>query len=178
MKRTLLSLFILLLISFSGYSVLRAAQEAAYPGTPVPITQVGPKRSGPRVSFTHHSGIWDPLRVVIRNREAWREVWKWIHSPDPYHGPVSELPPLPEIDFSREMVVVAALGGRPTGSYGIIVEGAYERGNRLEVVVRAQSPGKSCMVTQAVTQPVDIVRLPKSERSVVFRETEVVHECK
>src|SRR5688572_19912259 len=26
--------------------------------------------------------------------------------------------------------------------------------------------------------PVDIVQLPKTERSVVFRETEVVHECK
>jgi len=85
---------------------------------------------------------------------------------------------LPKIDFSKEMVVVVALGGRPTGGYGIVVDRAYERDDRLEVIVRSLTPAKSCFLIQATTAPVDIVRIPKTERSVVFRETEVVHECK
>jgi hypothetical protein len=88
------------------------------------------------------------------------------------------LPPLPEIDFSREIVIVVALGVRPSGGYGIIVDGAYERDKQLKIVVRSISPGKGCIVTAALTQPVDIVRLPKTVRSVVFREAEVMHECK
>lgn len=172
MKHTLLSSFMLFLFSFSAYPVLRATQEGAAQGTEVPITLVGPKRSGPRTSFTDFSGISDPLRVVIRDGDAWREIWKRIHRP------VTELPPLPEVDFSREMVVVAALGGRPSSTYAIIVDGAYERDERLEIAVRSVSPGKSCMTLTVCTAPVDIVRLPKTERSVVFRETEVVHECK
>src|SRR5712671_3246759 len=115
MKRALVSSLILLLISFSADSALRPNQGVAYQGTPVPITQLGPKRSGPRWSFTDVSGITDPLRMVIRDRDAWREMWKRVH-----HGQFPELPSLPEIDFSREMIVVAALGGRPTSGYGII----------------------------------------------------------
>ncbi len=99
-------------------------------------------------------------------------MWKQIYS---LRWP---LPPLPKIDFSKEMVVVVALGGRPTGGYGIVVDGAYERDERLEISVSSHSPRKSCFLTQGITEPVDIVRLPKTERSVVFRETEVVHECK
>ena len=116
--------------------------------------------------------------MVIRDREAWLDVWKRIHSPDPTHGPYSTLPPLPEIDFSREMLIVVTLGARPTGGYGIIVDAVYEQHDQLEVVVRSISPGKSCFVTQSTTQPVDIVRLAKTERSVVFRETDDVHKCK
>jgi len=171
MKRVLLGL-ILFLITFCGYSVLRATQEVAYQGTPVPITQLGPKRSGPRVSFMDISGIGKPLRLVIRDLDSWRDVWKRIH-----HGPYPELPPLPEIDFSREMVIVVALGGRPSSGYGIIIDRAYERDDQLEVVVRSID-GKGCTALTVITAPVDIVRLAKTERAVVFKEIEVVRECK
>lgn len=177
MKYTLVISLALLLISFPGHSILQTGQEGANLGTPVPITPLRPKPcpscEQARVPFTLNSAIWDSLRVMIRDAEAWSKVWERIH-----HSPVSPSPPLPEIDFSREMVVVVALGQRPTGGYGIIVDRAYERDDRLEVTVRSQTPGKNCFLTQAVTEPVDIVRLPKTERSVVFRETEVVHECK
>jgi hypothetical protein len=175
MKYTLVTFFALLLISFPDHSILQTGQEEVNPGKPVPITPLGPKPCPTcyqgRVSFTD-SAISDSLRLVIRDTEAWRKVWERIYQTQ------SPTPPLPEIDFSREMLIVAALGGRPTGGYGIVVDRAYERGDRLEVIVRKQTPGKTCLNTQAVTHPVDIVRLPKTERSVVFRETEVAHVCK
>ena len=96
----------------------------------------------------------------------------------PGHGPYPELPPLPEIDFSREMVVVAAMGRRPSTSYAIIIDSAYERNDyRLEVVVRSVENRKGCMAMAMMTAPIDIVRLPKTERSVIFREIEVVPDC-
>jgi hypothetical protein len=180
MKRMLLSLFILLLVSFSGYSVLRTPQQPSNGGKPVPITPLAPKpcpTCAPRQSFTAYSGIGESLRMVIRDRDAWRDIWKEIHSPKGY-GSGTELPPLPEIDFSREMVVVAALGARPSSGYSIIVDRAYERDDRLEIAVRTTSPGKGCMALAVVTAPVDVVRLPKTDRSVVFRETEITHNCK
>jgi hypothetical protein len=176
MKRALLSLFILIPISFSGYTVLRATQEPATQGTPLPFTQLGPKRSGPHTSFAANSFLWDPLRVVIRDGDTWRDMWKRIHSPAPGRGPYPELPPIPEIDFSREMIVVVAMGRQPNSAFAIIIDGAYERDDRLEIVVRSVS-GKGCLAYSIITAPVDIVRLPRTERSVVFRETEVVPDC-
>jgi len=147
MKYTLVTFFAVLLISFPDHSILQTGQEGANLGTSVPITSLRPKPCPTcyqgRVPFTNNSAIWDSLRVVIRDTEAWRKIWEWIH-----HNPGQQFPPLPEIDFSREMVVVAALGGRPTGGYGIIVDRAYERDNRLEIIVRSQTPGKTCINVQ------------------------------
>jgi hypothetical protein len=141
----------------------------------VPVTPLGPKPcptcKQSRGSFTTTSGISDSLRVVIRDAASWRKIWERIHSP------FSPTPPLPEIDFSLQLVLVVALGERPTGGYGIIVDRAYQRDDRVEVIVRKQTPGKACGTTQAITQPVDIVRIPRTKRVLVFRETEVVHQC-
>ena len=175
MKRTLLSFFIVLMVGFSGYPALRAGQEV---GKPVTITPLAPKRSGPRQAFTDFSSIGEPLQVVIRDADAWRDLWKRIYGPDHGYGAgAKELPPLPEIDFSRDMIVVAALGGRGSSGYTIIVDGAYEQDDRLEIIVRTISPGKGCMNLTVVTAPADIVRLPKINRSVLFREIKAVHDC-
>ena len=169
MKRALLSSFILILISSCGYVIVRATPEVDPQGAPVPVTQLGPKRSGPRWSYGN-SSMLDALRVVIRDREAWLDFWKRSYRPNP------ELPPSPEIDFSREMIVVAALGQRPNSGYGIIIESAYERDNQLEINVRSISL-KGCGVWTVITSPIDIVRIPKTERPVVFREIEAVRDC-
>ena len=176
MNRALLSLFVLLPISIPGIQVLRAAQDNQ--GRPVPITPMGTKRPGPRTSFSTGGGIAEPLRLVVRDRDAWLDVWKRIHRPDPNRGPYPEPPPLPEIDFSREMIVVAGMGRRPSSAYAIVIDSAYERDDRLEVVVRSVENRKGCGAYMIIIAPVDIVRLPKTERSVVFREIEVVPDCK
>ena len=166
MKRVL-SLF-LFLVALAGISVLNANQDTKNEGTPVPFTQLDPKRPG---LFASNSGISKPLRVVIRDREAWLKLWKQIASQQ------QPSPPPPDIDFSREMLIVVAMGQRNTGGFGIIVDGVYKRDKKLEVVVKSTSPGNNCMTTQALTQPVDIVRVQKSDYSVVFREIDVRNDC-
>jgi hypothetical protein len=180
MKHALLSLFVLLLISVLSHQVLRASQESSDRGTPVSITPLGSKIPGPRTSFMTGCGIWDQLRLVVRDREVWVDVWKRIHWLDPYRGPYPEPPPLPEIDFSREMVVVAAMGRRPSSAYAVVIDSAhaYERNYRLEIIVRSVENRKGCAAFAVMTAPIDIVRLPKTDRSVIFRETEVVPDCK
>ena len=108
---------------------------------------------------------------MIRDRDAWLELWKQLSSRQ------FRPPPLPEIDFSREMLIVVAMGERNTGGFSIIVDGVYERDKKLEVVVKSTSPGKNCMLSQAFTQPVDIIRVQKSDYPVVFRETNVSNDC-
>ena len=178
MNRTLLSLFALLVIGIAGLKVLRATQVDQ--GKPVPVTPMRPMIAGQRMPFMTGSGIWDQLRLVVRDRDLWVDVWKRIHRLDPYRGPYPEPPPLPEIDFSREMLIVAAMGRRPSSAYGIIIDGAYayERNYRLEVFVRSIENQKGCGALTIMTAPLDIVRLPRTDRTVLFRETEVVPECR
>ncbi len=107
---------------------------------------------------------------MIRDPVTWQMVWKKVWFGD------SEVPPLPAVDFSSEMILVAALGARSTGGYGILIDGANEVGiGGVNVTIRSTSP-LNCLVTEAFTQPVDIARLPIRGR-VEFTERSQVHQC-
>lgn len=151
-----------------GPQVVWATQDDQ--GKRVPVTPMCPKDSGSPLNWPVLAGIWDQLRLVVRDRDTWFDVWKRLHSLDPRLGR-SSVPLLPEIDFSREIVVVAAMGSRPTSGYFISIDRAYERDNLVEVVVRSvENRGSGLAIP---TAPLVIVRLPKPERSVKFREIEV-----
>jgi hypothetical protein len=166
MNHTLLSLCALLVIANPGLDVLQTTQND--PGKQVAVTPLAPTISGYRTSFTAGL-VSDQLRLVVRDRDTWVQVWNRI-SP----GPNS--PPMPEIDFKREILIVAAMGLRPSSGYQIIIDKAYlyERYPRLEVVVRSidntKCPGLG--VFTSITAPIDVVRLPRTEYPVVLREIE------
>jgi hypothetical protein len=177
----LLFLFATVMVSDSAVDL---SQEVKPQGTPLAIVQLGPKRSGPRTSYASASGVRDRRRMVIRDRETWADVWKQIYSGSRSFtlGPGGETipnlpPPVPQIDFSHNMLLVVTMGSEPTSGYAIVVDGVYEHANQLEVVVRNVSPGRSCINFQYPTQAVDIVELEKREGSVVFRDVDIVTDC-
>ena len=143
-----------------------SASPPGEPGANVPVVRL---RSDP-YPFAFYSGLDKPDRIVIRDPVTWQTVWKEI-----WRGS-SEVPPLPAIDFSNEMIVVAALGARSTGGYRILIDGANEVANGgVNVTIRSTSP-LNCLVTEAFTQPVDIARVPIRGR-VEFTERSEVHQC-
>jgi len=83
---------------------------------------------------------------------------------------------MPEIDFSKEMIIVAAMGQRPSSGYWTIIDGACEIDGQVEVFVSNVEDVSCTGQFGVVTYPADAVRLPRSDLPVVFRETEV--SCK
>jgi hypothetical protein len=143
-----------------------SASPPGEPGANIPVVRL---RSDP-YPFAFYSGLDKPDRIVIRDPLTWQIVWK-----DIWRG-FSEVPPVPAIDFSSEMIVVAALGARSTGGYGILIDRANEVANGgISVTIRSISP-LNCLVTEAFTQPVDIARLP-IRGNVEFTERSEVHQC-
>jgi hypothetical protein len=138
------------------------------PGPSVPMVRL---RSEP-YSFSYNSGLNSPARLVLRDAITWQEVWNQVYSRQ------SPTPPLPVVDFTREMIVVVALGSHGSGGYGILLAGASEAGNSgTAITVSSTSPGPKCFVTQAFTQPVDIARVPLREGAVTFVEQTHVNSC-
>lgn len=145
-----------------------ATRPILIPGDPVPIVRL---RAEP-YSFAFYSGLEQPGRIVVRDPSTWQALWAQIHSRQ------SPVPPVPAIDFSQEMLVVAALGSRSSGGYGILVDAANEAQNAgLVVTVRSISPGVKCGRTAALTQPVDIARIPRRDGDVSFLERSQVTDC-
>src|SRR5687768_9815666 len=130
----------------------------------------GLKLYGRRTSYLR-GGISERSRLVIRDRDTFNELWNKIMSA------VSDKPPLPEVNFSREMLIVAAMGQQQS-AYEIIIDSACEVENQLEVLVRITKFLPCGAYAGLLPQTADIVGLPKTDLPVVFRETEFTADCK
>lgn len=118
-----------------------------------------------------YSGIDEGQRRVVRTAGTWADVWEQLHEGR------SPSPERPAVDFDDSLVVLAAMGSRPTGGYGIGVGSVHREGETLYVVVRESSPGENCGVTQAITAPAVAVRVPHVSGDVHFVEEESENEC-
>jgi hypothetical protein len=146
-----------------------AAHTAAAQGAPVYLAA---QDSAAHVYRSGISGFADATRLVVRDSAAWQGVWATLHV-----GAV-HVPPLPPIDFQREIVIVAALGGRAAAGYAIAIDTVRRAGEEIEAVVRTFVPGERCGGGVAFVEPADAVRVPRSERAVTFTERrQVLEHC-
>ncbi len=145
-----------------------AAADRQGQGAPVTVTRFRPER----YALGFHSGFTAPARLVVRSEAGWRDAWATIHRT------LVPQPALPAVDFARETVLVVALGERSSGGYDIVVDSVYDMGSELQAVVRRTSPGAGCLVTGALTQPVDAVRIPATTKSVRFVDRDEVRDCR
>ena len=178
----------LALIVFSVLTTLSmwlAAQETPLVvcrGKPLPITILpGPKMTAvsmplrfggtrpPPLPWINSFPSKNAFRLVIRNRDEFSQLWKRFLAPIP---PDKWVPPMPEVDFSKEMVVVAAMGEKPSSGYWIIIDGACEVDGHVEVFVSSVNGGCGSQLG-VVTSPADAVRIPQTDLPVVFRETQI-----
>ena len=173
-------IFFSVLTSLSLWFAAQGTPPVICRGKPLSITLLpGPKMTGPSLPLRFGGTRQLPtlgfpsdnaLRLVIKNRDEFSNFWKRFTAQVP---PGQWVPPLPEIDFSKEMVVVAAMGRRPTSGYWTIIDGACEVDGQVEVFV-SNVEGATCAGNFPVeTYPADAVRLPQTDLPIVFRETQV-----
>ncbi len=129
------------------------------------------RRLDEAAAFRYNAGLDQPAREVVRDAAAWSALWPRIAGPaGPPHA-------APAVDFGREMVLVAAMGQRPTGGYSIEIASVTAAGGELVANVVEQRPGPRCGTTQALTAPVDVVAIPRSTRSVRWEVRQVASDC-
>jgi len=124
-----------------------------------------------RVAHEYYSGLRQSRATVISNDADWRAIWSSLTAN--YGTP----PSAPAIDFDRYEVIVAALGERNSGGYDITISRIAMTNDYLYVELTALRPGPRCGTTAALTQPVDMVRIPRSHPPVIFVEKPLVNDC-
>ena len=151
-------------------------------GKSLPIALLpGPKMTGPSLPLRFGGTREFPrppvnmfhtekgFREVIKSREEFSDFWKRFTAPI---SPNNQIPPPLEIDFSKEMIVVSAMGMRPTSGYWTVIDGACEVDGQIEVFI-TNVENKTCGGLTSLTYPADAVRLPRSDLPVVFRESQM-----
>lgn len=122
-------------------------------------------------TFISAYGYRDRERIVIRTVDAWAEAWNRLTSN------MAPKPPVPEVSFESEMVILATMGARPTGGHSIAVEEVAEDEGTVYVMVHETLPSGKCVTTQAVTAPATPVRVPRRDGPVVFLERRTTTDC-
>ncbi|MFZ5815158.1 MAG: protease complex subunit PrcB family protein [Bacillota bacterium] len=103
----------------------------------------------------YHSGITAREAVLITDRAAWESHWR-------RHAAIfMPPPPPPPVDFAEGAVVSVHLGERRSGGYGVAITGVRLEGGRLVVTAVESRPEPGAVVTMALTQPYQMVRIPR-----------------
>lgn len=108
-----------------------------------------------------HSGYQSANQMVIDRPEQWADLWY-------QHTAGSEPPPpVPQVDFTRHSVVAVFAGEKPTGGYSVEILGVetkdFQIGNPPSLVIQVEyrQPQPGDFVTDAITQPHHMIRIPQ-----------------
>jgi len=112
-----------------------------------------------------------PLREAYRTAGAWEATWR-----DATAG-IDPAPDPPVVDFDVEIALLAAAGERPSGGHSVTIEAARVIGDTLHIDVVERSPGRGCMVTQAITYPATAAAVEKVDAEAVFHVREERRDC-
>jgi hypothetical protein len=123
------------------------------------------------VPYRFGSGIERRAESVVRDSASWARLWTQIVGS---HRP---MPPLPAVDFSREMLLVASMGTQRTGGYAIWIGDLTIVNDTIRVAVLEQRPGPRCGTTAALTEPVTLARVDRSDLPVAFVSTPRTADC-
>ena len=121
-----------------------------------------------RIGQWAHTSIAEPRRMVIRDANGFAQLWSELGAGE-----------RPDVDFTQNVVVVAASGERPTGGYGIAIDRVSQADGQLTIQVVETTPGPNCVTSGAATRPVDVVAVPAAAvRGWSFLERKEIRSCR
>ena len=142
----------------------------AVPAADAAVRQTVPFRTVVRSAGATAAATERTVRA-IRTDRAWRREWAQLHAgTDPR-------PPRPRVDFARHMLILVAMGRRPTTGYDIAVTSVARRGGRWRVRVDEREPGAGCTTGQAISAPFQVVRVRRASGGVRAVRRRVVEDC-
>lgn len=100
------------------------------------------------------SKIWDQAFVNYMNKES-----------------------APEVDFTKNIVLLIALGEKTSGGHTIKVNSIVESNENTIVNILETCPGKGCMTTESITYSYQIVQIEKPNKPIQFSTIEKIIDC-
>ena len=118
-----------------------------------------------------NSGYQSASQTVIDNQEGWINLWQQ-HTSD-----TEPSPPVPQVDFTNYNVVAVFAGEKSTGGYSVEILTVETRNFQtkdlpsLVIVVEYRQPKPGDFVTEAMTYPYHMIKIPQTDvKKVVFEQ--------
>ena len=112
----------------------------------------------------YYAGIKQEINYVIYDEDEWLNIWN-LTTKDQIPQPIA-----PKIDFSKNIVIAAFLGGRSNRGYGIEIMNITEYNGRIVVAIRKLSPKQGEIVLGTASSPYQIVKVDRINKPFIFEE--------
>ena len=118
-----------------------------------------------------YSAISDKRELIIYNEKEYQALMN-----DVYKN-LDQMPKIPVVDFKKNSLVAVFIGSRSSGGYLVKIDSIIEASIYLVVSITETTPGKNCIVTDALTAPYVIVKIPKIEKKAEFKTKKTEKDC-
>lgn len=72
------------------------------------------------------------------------------------------------IDFSKSTILLLIDSVKNTGGYAVGVDSIKKEKNKIKVVVKYSGPKPTDMVTMAIEQPFQVIKINKTNKEIIF----------
>lgn len=123
------------------------------------------------LSEGNNGGFMGKQNVVITSQEKFEEVWNEAYSN------YMKKPTVPVVNFENRMVLLTTMGEQNNGGFSIKVASITEHDNNVMVIVEETIPDNNCMTTSVITFPYEIIEMPYTLKTIVFKNVEKIYTC-
>ena len=106
---------------------------------------------------------------VVSGEAEYARLWKMAN------GDTSAMPP---VDFSKDYVIAVFAGMKNSGGHTITIDSVTATAEERTVSVSLTEPGRLCVVTDALTSPYELIRLPHSALPLTHTDSIEVTDCR
>ncbi len=125
---------------------------------------MGKREKGEPVKFeildsSTQGGGSEQMNLVMKTDKDFRYIW------DLTHRSIEPKPPLPDIDFNKEIAACVMMGQRNSSGYSVKVGNITAFADSVVINVLYDESGGMLTV---MTYPYEIIKFPKTEKKIVF----------
>ncbi len=171
MKDTLIIVGLALVAVIAGSFIFLYGRGSLSNASSSAVTYGAPGAAAATVPFTElaqgaHSTITVRANYLITSKAELAKLWKMIDA----------RAQVPVVDFAKNDVIAVFAGKKPTAGYAVAVS-KVEDTNTREVTVALTSPGGNCVLAQSVTEPYQVIELPKTALALTHVDQEITASC-
>lgn len=109
-----------------------------------------------------YSSISTAQNLLIKDEASWAKLWT------EHVSNMMPAPPMPSVDFSKNMVLALFMGQKPNGCYGMNVVNVWRADGKLSVAIHRSVPVEASICTMALTSPAELIQLARTDEPVEF----------
>lgn len=118
-----------------------------------------------------YSGVEDKRELLINTNDEYQKLMSEVYKN------LDQMPRIPVVDFTKNSLIAVFIGNRSNGGFMVLIDSITEGSKSISVNVTETTPGKNCVVTEALTRPYSIVKIPKTDKKPVFKTKQIVKDC-